>query len=249
MSFKRGIKICPTIPELNMNDRWAAMLPTVISHIKNQDVQGVEVMEPYITPSYSGSYMEGKMSKLEAITDRINACIDYFMDKTDATHIWLIDGDLEVPKHALRYLLNLDVDIASGIYAFHNEKYSMMFGKMHKPDDDVDEIEKKHKFNPRGLIGFPGDGIIGGDIRVGGGNGCMLMKRRVFKQWHPQILPLRFVNDIGNMGSDLLFWYRAQEAGLSCRIHGRVICGHLPQWPLECYSEDYAKYGPATEWK
>ena len=245
--LKSNIKILPTIPELNMNDKWAKMLPTVISHIKNQDIQGVTVMEPYVTPAFSGTYSDVKWSKLEAITDRINDCIDHFMT-TDATHIWLIDGDIEVPKHALRYLLNLNVDITSGIYSFHNEKYAMMFGKMKDPDAEVkDPTDKTHKFVPRGLIGFQGDGIIGADQRVGGGNGCMLIKRRVFRQYHPNIKPLRFVNSYKNMGSDLYFWHRAQNAGFTCRIHGRVLCGHLPQWPLSCYIEDYKKWDMDVE--
>lgn len=229
------------------------MLPNTISHIKNQDIQGVTLLEPWVSPDTNLSFQDGKQSKLEAITDRINVCVDYFYDKTNATHIWIVDGDVETPKHALRYLLTLDADIASGIYAFHNEQFAMMFGKMKSPDDDlVDSKVKTNKFTPRGLIGFSGDGIIGSgytDYRVGGGNGCMLMKRRVFDRYHPNIKPLRFVNNYKDMGSDLFFWYRAQNAGLTCRIHGRVLCGHLPQWSLESYAESYEKYGPKDGWR
>jgi hypothetical protein len=237
--FKDNIRIIPTIPNLNIRDKWAKMLPGCISHIKNQDVQGITLMEPYVTPDTDMDFSEGKMSKLEAITDRINACIDYFMEKTDATHVWLVDGDIEVPKHALRYLLELDVDIASGIYSFHNEKYSMMFGKMRDESVSMAEQEKTNKFNPHGLIGLPQDYITGSENRVGGGNGCLLMKRRVFGQYHPNIKPLRFVNNYKDLGSDLYFWYRAQNAGFTCRIHWQVLAGHLPQWPLSCYKEDY----------
>lgn len=251
--LRSSLKVIPTIPNLRMGDKWSAMIPGAIDHIKRQDVQGITLMEPYITSDTNLNFDEGKMSKLEAITDRLNACIDYFVDKTDATHMWLIDSDVEVPRHALRYLLNLDVDIASGIYPFHNkeayDKYCFMFGKMRDPNADAAEQEKTNKFVPRGLIGFSGDGVIGRDIRVGGGNGCMLMKRRVFKQWHPQLPSLRFMNNYKDMGSDLFFWHRAQNAGLTCRVHGRVICGHRPQWPLEVYAEDYEKYGLGKEWK
>jgi hypothetical protein len=243
LKFKPGIKVFVGIPELNMNDKWAKLLPGVIDHIKKQDVQGVTVLEPYITPPYSGDYAEGKQSKLEAITDRINDCINKFMT-TDATHLWLIDGDIETPRHALRYLLSLDVDVGSGIYPFHNEKYSMMFGKMRDENADVAEQEKTNKFNPHGLIGLPDDGVTGADQRIGGGNGCLLIKRRVFAQYHPNIKPLRFINNYKDLGSDLYFWHRCQNAGFTCRIHWYVLCGHLKEWPLSCYKEDYkTKFG------
>lgn len=243
--LKRSLKVIPTIPNLRMGDKWSALIPNAIEHIKKQDVQGVTVMEPWVSPNTPLRFENDKMSKLEAITDRLNACIEHFYNKTDATHMWMIDSDIEVPRHALRYLLELDVDIASGIYPFHNEQFAMMFGKMRATGEDV---QTTNMFTPRGLIGFPDDGVIGGDLKVGGGNGCMLMKRRVFDKYHPAINPMRFINNVERMGSDLYFWHRAQEAGFSCRIHGRVICGHKPQWPLESYRESYEKYGP-KEWE
>lgn len=246
--LKSNIKIQPVIPNLNSHDKWAKMIPGCIEHIMNQDIQGITLLNPWVSPDTDMKFDEGKQSKLEAITDRINACIDYFYDKTDATHIWIVDVDTEVPKHALRYLLELDVDVASGIYPFHNEKYAMMFGRMHDPNAPAKDVEKTNMFSPHGLIGLPEDGVTGSEGRVGGGNGCLLVKRRVFQEWHPNIKPIRFINNVERLGSDLYFWYRCQNAGFTCRIHWHVLCGHRPQWSLSCYKEDYkTKFGMELE--
>jgi hypothetical protein len=148
---------------------------------------------------------------------------------TDATHLWIIDGDVEVPDHALCSLLQLKADIASGVYTFHNHIDVAMFGRM--------KDEAKYQFIPRSLDVFK-EQILGEDFYVGGGNGCMLITRRVFQKHHPNIKPLRFRSPAGR-GSDVYFWYEAQRAGFKCRIHGGVICGHLPEWPLKKMQEEF----------
>lgn len=181
----------------------------------------------YVTPPTSIKFDEGKLSRLEAITDRLNDILDRFR-KTSHTHLWMIDADIEVPPHALCTLLKLDVDVASGVYSFHNfppnMRSAMMFGRMPKGEDNG--------MIPRSVeLGFKGDGVIGKDFRVGGGNGCLLLKRRVLDSG------IRFANKYKGFGSDLNFWYTVQEMGFSARVHGGVLCGHLPNNPLKSYSE------------
>lgn len=221
MPFKKGLKIMPGIPFLRANDGFESYLGSAITHIKNQDCP-VEVMEPYITPSYGGKWQEGTKSKLYAITDRLNNIIDKFLT-TDATHLWIVDADIEAPPHTLCTLLNLDVDLASGVYCFHNDWNKAMFGRI--PDTE------KYNFAPR-AIGFLRGRVLGENEMVGGGNGCMLIKRRVFKRYHPKIPPMRFISPEGR-GSDIYFWFRAQKAGFTARISGHVICGHRPEFPLK----------------
>ncbi len=223
------------IPNLKHGDKFADMIPNAIKYVRDQDCK-VEIREPYISPDYSGAsvdFGEGKKTRLIAITDRINACIDAFC-KSDATHLWLIDADIEVPRHALRTLLNLNADIASGIYCFHNDPVIMMFGRI--PPD------QKRMFAPRGFTSWQG-AVLGENEYVSGGNGCMLMRKRVFDIYDPNIKSLRFVSSENGGGSDIYFWYRAQQAGFKCRVTGDVLCGHLPQYPLSYYESDDFKQG------
>jgi len=48
----------------------------------------------------------------------VNRYIRAFM-RTDATHMLMVDADMEIPPHALDELLRLDVDIASGVSVGH----------------------------------------------------------------------------------------------------------------------------------
>ena len=169
--------------------------------------------------------------------DRMNAVINHYMT-TNATHLWLIDADVENPPHALDTLLRLDVDIASGVYPFHNfdKCRAMMCGRM--PPHDPCGF-----FAPRDWA-YLKDIVLGENEKVSGGTGCMLVKRRVFKTYNPQIPPLRFTRvgpDLQTCGADVYFWKRAQDAGFTGRLHGGVVCGHLPRFPLK----DYDKWGEA----
>ena len=220
MSFKSTIKVMPGIPFLQRKDGYESYLGSAITHIKDQECP-VKVMEPYVTPSHSGKWKEGSKTKLYAITGRLNNIIDKFLT-TDASHLWIVDADVEVPKHGICELLKLDVDIASGIYTFHNDWNKAMFGRI--PDTET------YQFAPR-ATGFLRGRILGENEMVGGGNGCMLIKKRVFRRYHPKIPALRFESP-GGRGSDVYFWYKAQKAGFTARLHGGVICGHRPEFPL-----------------
>jgi len=234
LSLKPSLSVFVGIPSLTRKDNYTPLIQNAIKHIKAQKTS-VKVLEPYVTPPYDGKFEVGDKSRLIAITDRLNNVIEEFLG-SKATHLWLVDGDIEVPPHALETLLKLDSDIASGIYAFHNDRHIFMFGRM-KDDDTV-------QFIPRGPPGFKGSGVIGDSFRVGGGNGCLLAKRRVFEQFHKDINPLRFycpVNEKRTWASDIFFWYQVQKFGFTARIHGGVLCGHQPYHPLQSYIEEYGE--------
>lgn len=211
----------PGIPFLKRKDGYASYLGSAITHIKDQECP-VELMEPYVTPNYGGKWRDGDKSKLHAITDRLNNIVNKFLT-ADGSHLWIVDADIEVPKHGLCELLKLDVDVASGIYTFHNDRNKAMFGRI--PNTET------YMFAPRAVGHFRGT-VLGENEMVGGGSGCMLIKRRVFRRYHPKIPSLRFGSP-GGRGSDIYFWYQAQKAGFTARVTGNVICGHLPQFPLK----------------
>ena len=234
LSLKKSLKVFVGIPNLRNHDKYHRFFPSVINHIKAQD-SPVTLMEPYVTPPASGKFREGDKSRLEAIADRMNNIIDKFMT-TNATHLWIVDGDVEVPQHTLSTLLKLDVDLASGVYPFHNfnKCNAMLFGRM---GDDPCGF-----FRPRDWD-YLKDIVLGEEDPVSGGSGCLLVKRRVFKRYHPKISPLRFTRrgPNGECGADVYFWKRAQDAGFTARIHGGVVCGHLPLYPLKKYGVTWGK--------
>lgn len=68
------------------------------------------------------------------------------------------------------------------------------------------------------------------------GIGCVLINRCVFGS------VLRFVYDVEVFrlkvgGHDQLFLYEVQRREFRVFLHGDVVCGHLPEWPLNRVSE------------
>ena len=222
MRLKSKVKVFIGIPWLR-NDEYKSHLASCLNHIERLETS-VEVMKPKPTQPYSGDFKKGEESLLNAITDRMNAVIDDFM-KTDATHCLIVDADVELPPHALETLIRHDVDIASGVYPFHNFDHckAMMFGRMGDNECGF--------FHPRDWEYMRGE-VMGGEYSVSGGTGCILIKRRVFRRYHPKILPLRFDKKEGKCGGDVYFWKRAQDMGFTARVDANVVCGHLPEWKL-----------------
>jgi hypothetical protein len=234
MKLKDNITVFVGIPWL-CNDHYEDYYRSCVDYIRRQDTS-VKVLPVWRTASYSGKYERNMPSILYAIMDRMNAVIDRFMS-TNATHLWMVDADVEVPPHALETLLNHDADIASGVYPFHNFKAnqeknacrSMMGGRM-KNDDPCGF------FRPRDWD-YMKERVFGIDERVSAGTGCMLVKRRVFKRYHPNIRPLRFDKDEGRCGADVYFWKRCQDLGFTARLDANIICGHLPEYSLSKIEE------------
>jgi len=142
--------------------------------------------------------------------------------RTEADLLLILDADIQIPPRGIVSLLMQDVDIASGLYSNKNNPQKAVAGYF---------AGKKEVFYD--MIDVRGR-ILGANERVFAGNGVMLVKRRVFKKHYKTIPPLRFrwVTDQIKPGSDILFHREAQEMGFSVRLHGGVLCGHLPLSPL-----------------
>jgi hypothetical protein len=52
-----------------------------------------------------------------------------------------------------------------------------------------------------------------------------MLKRRLFESGY------RF-KFLSHVTPDILFMYEAQLAGFVAKVHGCVLCGHLPEFPL-----------------
>jgi len=57
------------------------------------------------------------------------------------------------------------------------------------------------------------------------GTSCLLFKRRVFANG----CRFRFRSDVT---PDILFMFDVQRLGFVAKVHGDVLCGHLPEFPL-----------------
>lgn len=177
------------------------------------------------------------IDRMYAITDSLNVIVEEFL-KSKASHLWIVDSDVEVPEHALQKLLDLDVDVASGVYPMHGDVEDFCAGRLGpSPGHRIMYTTEDYLKNKI---------LLSRDGFVAAGNGCLLIKRRVFEEGKFDDFdaveyagkPLRF----RTRKADIQFFADAQEMSFSAAIHGGVICGHLPQWPLA----DYLKERPKT---
>jgi hypothetical protein len=165
---------------------------------------------------------QGLAGVVEATNFLVQKCMDEDWDR-----LWIVEADVEVPKHALIKLL-CDVDINLGIYPNHRCDLLMMAGYFQERWDRI-KPEVKSVFDVKQLVGQVFSGMVWAGI------GCALIKRSVFEK-------IRFVYDLREYKRklgvhDQLFLFEAQQLGLEVLLHGDVLSGHLPEWPLEKLEE------------
>lgn len=160
--------------------------------------------EVLVTPSTSKPGWEG-------LADRQNLLVDRFLSG-GYDYLWHVELDVQVPPDSFQKLLALDVDIACG-YVKHHGEDALICGFL---DEDM-------------RVWYLPFNAVRGNVLTGwvmAGTSCVLIKRRVFEG------ELRFRYD-PHVTPDILFMHDAQKAGFSAKVHGDVLCGHLPEWPLE----------------
>ncbi len=139
-----------------------------------------------------------------------NAILDKFLSGA-FTHLWLVELDVQVPPDSFKKLLALDVDIACGFVRRHSGE-GLILGFL---DEDM-----RVWYLP--LNAVQGN-VLSGWVMAG--TSCVLIKRRVFG------VVSRFKFD-SHVSPDILFMFQAQRAGFVAEVHGDVLCGHLPEFPL-----------------
>jgi len=159
--------------------------------------------EVFVTP---GSNKIG----IEGIVEAENQLILRALEG-DFSHLWLIQADVEVPDNAFESLLGLHVDVAFGVVPRHNDRDALICGFL--------DEKAKIWYLPRQAIEGQ---ILSGWVFA---SGCILIERRVLEAG------VRFRYESG-VGEDILFAYDVQKAGFVAKVHGDVLCGHLPEWPL-----------------
>jgi SAM-dependent methyltransferase len=148
--------------------------------------------------------------ELAGIVEADNVLVDKFLSG-DWDYLWLVELDVQVPSDAFQKLLSLDVDVACGYVRRHTES-GLICGFL---DEDM-----RVWYLP--LNAVKGQ-ILSGWVMAG--TSCLLIKRRVFESG----LHFRYVRGVS---SDIVFMFDLQSAGFTAKVHGDVLCGHLPQWPL-----------------
>jgi len=141
-------------------------------------------------------------------------CSNLLIEKTlagDWDYLWIVQGDVEVPREAFYRFYMLDVDVAQGVVRRHDGD-GLICGFM--------DEKAKVWYLPRNAVAGQ---ILSGWVFAG--MSCTLIKRRVLESG------IRFRYQPG-IGEDILFMFDVQKAGFVAKVHGDVLCGHLPEWPL-----------------
>ena len=144
----------------------------------------------------------------EAQNELIDKCVREGFD-----YLFIVQADVVIPPDGFRKLYGLGVDVAQGVVPRHDDKNAFICGFM-------DET-KKVWYLPRSVIVGQ---ILSGWVFAG--LSCTLIKRRVLEAG------VRFRFERG-VGEDILFMFDVQSRGFVAKVHGGVVCGHLPEFPLK----------------
>ena len=146
----------------------------------------------------------------EGLVERQNVILDRFL-QGDCDYLWHVELDVQVPADSFEKLLALDVDVACGYVRRHSED-GLICGFL---DENM-------------RVWYLPFNAVRGNVLSGwvmAGTSCVLIKRRVFEdgvrfRYDPHVTP------------DILFMFDVQRRGFEAKVHGGVLCGHLPEWPL-----------------
>ena len=183
------------------------------------EVPGAEA-EIVVSPA---THMQGLAGVVEASNFLVRKCVVEGYD-----FLWIVEADVEVPRHALVRLLSDVSDISLGIYPNHRSDLRLMAGYFQEHPDRVKPLVHS-VFGVEQLRGKVFCGMVWAGI------GCALIRRRVFERLHFVYSQHEFERLVGV--HDQLFLLDAQRLGFKVLLHGDVLCGHLPEWPLQKLEE------------
>lgn len=131
----------------------------------------------------------------------------------DATHLFLTEIDMVLPKHTLPALLELDKDVVSGVYFLRGGRgQPCLYQKVMTPPENPYVHSPVHV--------FPSDGPFRIDCP---GLGCVLFKREVFERVERPWFDL----SAQKYGSDMYFYTKAKQAGVEVWAHPGVFCDQM----------------------
>ena len=180
--------------------------------VAEADVESEIVVSP-------ATHMQGLAGVVEASNFLARKCVVKGYD-----FLWIVEADVEVPQHALVRLLSDVSDISLGIYPVHQSDLRLMAGYFQEHPDRVKPLVHS-VFGVDQLRGKVFSGMVWAGI------GCALIRRRVFESLRFVYSEREFRLKVGV--HDQLFLFEAQRLGFRVLLRGDVLCGHLPEWPLE----------------
>ncbi len=142
-----------------------------------------------------------------------NLLIDAAQD-IKATHILLLDDDMQIPSDALMKLLNRDKDIVSGLYVSGSYPHFPVA---------FDVANEKGECLPVYLHGKDPEGLY---PIVAAGFGCLLIKMSVFEKLTKPYVRLGELN-CEEWCDDIGFFKRVREAGIKSYLDMGVQLGHI----------------------
>ena len=241
--------VFPAVPWLRDGTDYDLYIESALFHLKNQEVPShVKVLPPFLTSTVDDDVEIPKKYNYDVLVPKLNEIVWKFRE-SEATHLFIFDADSEIPSHAIKTLLEHDVDVASGISPPHKTwTYTTAFRYVPPPTPVHPKSEPYFKPYKMDELRHR---VIGENELVATGHFCLLAKRRVFDtfqfRWpglkssktRPVKCPVcgegfhaEFDCPKSKLGAEFLFWMDAQMLGYSVRIDGSILCGHLPQWSL-----------------
>lgn len=146
-----------------------------------------------------------------------------FLDHEDTTHLFMTEMDMILPHDAIVRLLEMDKDIASGVYFLRASQPERRGQPCLYKRPVVRLSERAKAGNPYGqypVTLFPTEEPF---TAGASGLGCVLIKRRVF-----ETMPYPWFDlSAGKFGSDMYFYKHAHDAGFELWVHPQVRCKQI----------------------
>jgi hypothetical protein len=180
-------------------------------------LQGAE-HEVFVSPPTRKPSWEGLVACQNLIVDK------FLVGSYD--FLWLVELDVQVPPDSFAKLLSLNVDIACGYVQRHNGE-GLILGFL---DENM-----RVWYLP--LSAVRGN-VLSGWVMAG--TSCLLIRRCVFETG------FRFKYE-RSVTPDILFMFQVQRMGFEAKVHGDLLCGHLPEFPLETLASETRKYPVSVE--
>lgn len=174
--------------------------------------------EPVVTKTATG---RGEPRYL--VAKKMNELMDQGV-KSGCSHIAFVDADCELPPNAFEDLIRLDVDVASGVSPTHAD-WNETTAAWELPGGGL-RFYRRMDIEGR---------VVGENEVVATGGFCMIIKKRALLRYSRHHAPLRYNTAPARKAiyaPELQFFIDAQKMGFSARLHGGVMCGHLPEYPL-----------------
>ena len=133
--------------------------------------------------------------------------------QSDATHLFMTEMDMILPKHAIPSLLELDKPVVSGVYFLRGGNgQPCLYKKVLTPPDNPYVHSPVHVFPRSGPFRIDCPGL-----------GCVLIHRSVFERVERPWFDL----SAAKYGSGMYFYTKVKQAGIEVWAHPGVYCDQI----------------------